>query len=290
MSVLFNFEVHTPYRPFFTGRVESITLTLTDGEAGIYAHHAPFTAPVVSCILRIKDENGEWKSAFITDGILEVKDHKTVLIVDAAEWPNEIDAERARAAKEKAEESIKGASLKFESDNAKAKLRRAEYRLKACTLALLCGFLFLFCKTAPVPQEAEMEEETVDVFVALPSLDDTLPVSAFGEIWGYVVAGREAALRPGLPVSDIGYFGAEIDSYGSLVDVPDRRKLPAFSGRVHLVVKCDSRALTHFVLVPGSAERKALIADLTAASNRYDGLQIDFENVPQRDGDFFFPF
>jgi len=103
---LFTFEVHTPYRPFFTGRVEAITLTLADGEIGVYAGHAPFTAPAASCILRIKDDQGEWKSAFITDGILEVKEHKNVLMVDAAEWPEEIDAERARQAQQRAQEDL----------------------------------------------------------------------------------------------------------------------------------------------------------------------------------------
>jgi F-type H+-transporting ATPase subunit epsilon len=128
MSVLYNFEVHTPYRPFFTGRVEAVTLTLMDGEIGIYAKHSPFTAPVLSCILRIKDEGG-WRSAFVTEGILEVKDHKTVRMVDAAEWPEEIDAERARGSKSEAEEAIKSASENFELNRAKARLRRAEYRL-----------------------------------------------------------------------------------------------------------------------------------------------------------------
>jgi F-type H+-transporting ATPase subunit epsilon len=134
MAPLFNFEVHTPYRPFFTGRVEVITLTLADGEIGVYAGHAPFTAPAASCILRIKDDKGEWKSAFITDGILEVKEHKNVLMVDAAEWPGEIDVERARVAQQRAEEDLAIASLKFEKDRAKARRRRAEYRLKACEL------------------------------------------------------------------------------------------------------------------------------------------------------------
>ena len=130
MAALFNFEIHTPYRPFFSGGAEVITLTLVDGEIGVYAHHSPFTAPVLSCMLRIKDSKGVWRCAFITDGILEVKDHKTVLIVDAAEWPEEIDRERALAAKSRAEEKLKTAQLKFEIDNAKTELRRAEFRLK----------------------------------------------------------------------------------------------------------------------------------------------------------------
>ena len=130
MAALFNFEIHTPYRPFFSGRVETIVLSLIDGEIGVYAKHSPFTAPARSGILHIKNEKGEWRPAFMTEGILEVKDHKTVLMVDAAEWPEEIDHERALAAKEQAKQSMETAMLKFEVDNAQVKLRRAEYRLK----------------------------------------------------------------------------------------------------------------------------------------------------------------
>ena len=134
MPTLFTFEVHTPYRMFFSGRVESFTLTASDGEIGVYAHHSHFTAPILSCILRIMDDKGQLRSAFITEGILEVKDFKTVLMVDTAEWPEEIDTARALTAKQNAEETIKTAMLKFEIESAKAKLRRAEFRLKAAQL------------------------------------------------------------------------------------------------------------------------------------------------------------
>ena len=134
MPVLFNFEVHTPYRPFFSGKAEYISLILSDGEIGVYANHSPFTAPVLSCILNIRDEKGAVHSAFVTDGILEVKEHKTVLMVDAAEWPQEIDRERALAAQQKAQESLGSTMLKYEADSAKARLRRAEFRLKAWEL------------------------------------------------------------------------------------------------------------------------------------------------------------
>ena len=134
MSAHFTFEVHTPHRLFFSDRVEAITLTLLDGEICVYAKHSAFTAPVLCCILYIKDDKGRWRQAFITEGILEVKDHKTVLMVDVAEWPEEIDPERARAAKEHAEASLQMAALKFEVEKAKARIRRAEFRLKACEL------------------------------------------------------------------------------------------------------------------------------------------------------------
>ena len=134
MPALFNFEVHTPYHLFYNGKAEYISLILGDGEIGVYAHHSPFTAPVQNCILHIRDDRGKTRHAFITNGILEVKDHKTVLIVGAAEWPEEINEERALAAKQKAEDSLGTAILKFEIDNAKAKFSRADLRLKAAKL------------------------------------------------------------------------------------------------------------------------------------------------------------
>jgi len=134
MPTLFNFEIHTPQRFFYSGKAQAITLGLVDGEIGIYANHSPFTAVTVTCILRIKDENGQWRSAFVSSGILEVKQHKNVLMVESAEWPEEIDKDRALGSKEQAEKILSDANLKFETDKAKEKLRRAEFRLKALAL------------------------------------------------------------------------------------------------------------------------------------------------------------
>jgi F-type H+-transporting ATPase subunit epsilon len=135
MPALYRLEVHTPYRPFFADTVEAITLKLIDGEIGVYAKHSPFTAPVISCELRIKDNKGQWRAAFISGGILEVTDFKTLLLVEAAEWPEEIDCERAIASERQARESLEMASLKFETDNAKEKIRRSQLRLKVAGMA-----------------------------------------------------------------------------------------------------------------------------------------------------------
>ena len=131
MAVLFTFEVHTPHRLFYSGSVEAIVLTLVDGDIAVYANHAHITAPVLPCLLKIKDKEGAWKTAFTANGILEVTTHKTVLVTDTAEWPAEIDYERAKASKERAEETLKETLLKFEAETAAASLRRANMRLKA---------------------------------------------------------------------------------------------------------------------------------------------------------------
>jgi spore germination protein YaaH len=119
---------------------------------------------------------------------------------------------------------------------------------------------------------------------------EELPVLAFNEIWSYLPAGREGALNRDYPITDLVYFGAEIDSYGALTGVPDHRKARGFPGRLHLALVCNSRGLTHFVLEPGSAVRRRLVADLLEAAGNFDGLQIDFELIPARDGAAFISF
>ena len=130
MAPLFIFEVHTPHRVFFdSNKVQAVILNLADGEIGIYARHSPFTAITVTGVLRIKSGD-KWKSAFVSGGILEVKEFKNVLMVDAAEWPEEIDRERALASKQEAEDILKDAQFRFEIEKARKKLRRAIFRLK----------------------------------------------------------------------------------------------------------------------------------------------------------------
>ena len=125
----FEFELDTPYRRFFSGRVQAITLTLLDGEITVYAGHSFFAAPVMAGFIKIKDKTGVWKNAFIAEGVLEVKEHTTVLLADAAEWPEEIDAERAKKSLAAAEDTINSGTFKFETTAAEAALRRAKFRL-----------------------------------------------------------------------------------------------------------------------------------------------------------------
>jgi spore germination protein YaaH len=135
---------------------------------------------------------------------------------------------------------------------------------------------------------ADYEEEEFDEL--LPP-EGNLPVSGFGEIWAYLVAGKEASLRSTYPISDLVYFGAEVDSYGRLSDVPKRKNIAAsYKGRVHLCIACNSGGLTHFVLLKGSEARAHFIDSLVEAAADYDGLNIDLELVPARDGEAFLSF
>jgi spore germination protein YaaH len=179
--------------------------------------------------------------------------------------------------------------------------------MKPAFLCLLTGVFFfnLGCYSPPAqsdsgPPPAASAEEIVEEDEPLsdfvppelellpPGVD--LPVSLYKEIWAYLVAGQEQEMNTNSTISDLVYFGAEVDAYGKLVDIPNFRNIQAFRGRRHFVAACNGRALTHFVLLEGSNERKALIRDLLEAAKPYEGLQIDFENVPARDGGAFLSF
>jgi len=148
------------------------------------------------------------------------------------------------------------------------------------------------CATTAANQEETGETSMTDkeLSVFITQTGSALPVTTFNEVWGYVLAGQEAALTRGLPITDVGYFGAEVDIYGYLSKVPNRQSLSSFPGRVHLVVTCGNYALTYFALMPGSPQKRRLVADLIAATKNFDGLNIDFENIPPRSAEAFLSF
>lgn len=129
MAPVFRLEIVTPDRSFFSGEVEMVVLRATDGELGILRGHLPMVSAVAEGPIRIL-QNGQWQEAAITSGFMEVKQDKTIILVDTAEWPDEIDAGRAEAAKQRAEERLKHKLSNVEYLRTQAALSRAIARLQ----------------------------------------------------------------------------------------------------------------------------------------------------------------
>lgn len=117
-------------------------------------------------------------------------------------------------------------------------------------------------------------------------------VVAFKEVWAYLLDGNFGDYRPEMDITDLCIFSADINSYGELNVIPDVRKVKGYEGRKHLVVTSQSRSLTHFVLDPSFGLRKKIIDKLVEATTKlgYDGIQVDFELIPQRDANNFVTF
>ena len=107
------------------------------------------------------------------------------------------------------------------------------------------------------------------------------------ESWGYVMQSRLDEYDNSIPLTDVCFFSAEINCYGELVSVPNRSRINTKGARCHLVITCDSKSLTHFILEPGSKVRNNLLKAIVKAGAPYDGVQIDFELVPARDRKHF---
>ena len=130
MSSTFKLEIWTPEKVFFSDNVEMIVLRTTHGEMGILAGHVPVVAAVAVGTTRIRKENGEWVEAVLTEGFMEVTQEEVIIITDTADWPHEIDANRAEAARKRAEERLEIKQSGEEYARSQAALARALARLK----------------------------------------------------------------------------------------------------------------------------------------------------------------
>jgi spore germination protein YaaH len=137
------------------------------------------------------------------------------------------------------------------------------------------------------PDAGLVEEEEFAGFDLIPDNLVRLPESEFAEVWGYVVARNERYLKASYPVSDVVYFGAEVDQYGTIVSIPNRKSLPRTNARIHISIACGSGGLTHFLLEPESNARQNFFKALIAMTRDYDGLNIDLEYIPLQDANNF---
>lgn len=133
---------------------------------------------------------------------------------------------------------------------------------------------------------AQKVQDTQYLYAYEQNLSEQEAVS-FGEVWGYVMNGREYEFSQQMPVTDLCCFSADINHYGEISSYPDLSKFEGFKGRKHLVVTCESRSLSHLVLEPKFGISKKIARELAKASVDYDGIQIDFELVPVRDAENF---
>lgn len=131
---LFELNIFTPERLFFSDKVEAVTVTLPDGRATFLAGHTPLVAPVEVATTLIKKDDGEWAEAFSSEGFVEVRRSGVIMFVQTCEWPEEIDAKRAEDALFRAEEAIRQRRSIAEYQKSKIDLARAVERLRVTRL------------------------------------------------------------------------------------------------------------------------------------------------------------
>ncbi len=114
----------------------------------------------------------------------------------------------------------------------------------------------------------------------------------FIEVWAYIMKGEEDKIKGDEPITDLCYFSAKVNGKGHItgeyapVDITFNNKI-----RHHIVIAVlHNFALMHFVLNPDLPVRKNFINDICRVSQKFDGVQIDFESVASSDAGRFFSF
>ncbi|MDW7662909.1 MAG: F0F1 ATP synthase subunit epsilon [Bacillota bacterium] len=131
MGNKFKLEVVTPDRSFFNGETDMAIMRTTEGDIGILYDHEPLVSPLRVGSLRIRQDDRTYLWAACSAGFVTINDTVVTMIVDSAEWVDEIDMDRALEAKRRAEARIyEGNDKEVDIVRARAALERAINRIK----------------------------------------------------------------------------------------------------------------------------------------------------------------
>jgi F-type H+-transporting ATPase subunit epsilon len=120
-------EIVTAERIVYTGEATEVVAPGSEGQLGILPHHAPLMTSLAAGELVVKEERQETVMA-VSGGFIEVRPDRVIILADQAERAEEIDIERAQAARKRAEE--RQGKPDYDAARTEAALRRAIIRLQ----------------------------------------------------------------------------------------------------------------------------------------------------------------
>ena len=129
MADLFALEIISPERVFYKGEVKFLEMSTSEGEIGVYKNHIPMTNILVPGIITIHEEE-EVKEAAVHSGFVVILQDSVKIMAEIVEWPEEIDENRAREAKIRAERRLADGGEGLDVDRAELALKRSIARLR----------------------------------------------------------------------------------------------------------------------------------------------------------------
>lgn len=123
-------EVVTPQKAIVSEEAEIVIAPGSEGEFGALKGHTTFLTSLNVGTLRYKDATGKERYLFVNGGFAEVLPDKVTILAESAERRMDIDVERARKAKERAEKRLAEKTADTDLVRAEAAIRRAVHRLK----------------------------------------------------------------------------------------------------------------------------------------------------------------
>jgi F-type H+-transporting ATPase subunit epsilon len=115
-------DVVSAERSLYSGVAKFVVLPGESGELGIMPGHTPLISRIRPGLVRIVLEDGTEESIFVAGGLLEVQPRHITVLSDTAIRGGELDAEKAEAARQAAQEALANAKDKADIDAMQAEL------------------------------------------------------------------------------------------------------------------------------------------------------------------------
>jgi len=130
MAMTTHVDIVSAENEIWSGKATMVFAPGVMGELGIAPRHTPLLTKLKAGEVRVRGENGEDESFFITGGILEIQPHVVTVLSDTAVRAGDLDEAAAIAAKQRAEEAMQNRNSEMDFAKAKAELMEAAAMVK----------------------------------------------------------------------------------------------------------------------------------------------------------------
>lgn len=125
---MINVKIITPKGLYFTGEAAQVNARSVEGEFGLLSNHMPMVAMLA--ISKLEIINGsEHKRYAVSGGMLYFRNNELRVLTDSIESEDEIDLERAKKAKERAERRLAMQESNINMVRAEVALQKAINRI-----------------------------------------------------------------------------------------------------------------------------------------------------------------
>src|SRR6186713_2612684 len=114
----------------FSGPAKMVFAPGTDGELGIAPRHAPLLTLLKAGEVRVQTPDGAEQHFFVGGGALEIQPNRVTVLADTALRAKDLDESAALAAKQRAEDTLRGATDKIEQAEAMKEIVRMTEQVK----------------------------------------------------------------------------------------------------------------------------------------------------------------
>lgn len=130
MAMTVHCDVVSAEEKIFSGLVEVLTATGTEGELGIQLGHAPLLTALKPGAVRIVKQGGDEEVLYVSGGYLEVQPNIITLMADTALRAKDVDEAAAMEAQKEAEKALANKTGEFEYSRAAVELAEAAAQLR----------------------------------------------------------------------------------------------------------------------------------------------------------------